>query len=372
MSFLDIYNKYENFDFLDFFSKVNLNDVKNTFHKETLSSYDLVVLLSNKSDVFLEELAQKARSISLRNFGKVIFLYTPMYIADYCVNECSYCGFNARNAASRKKLSLYEIKKEAEYIHSTGINHVLVLTGESRIESPVQYIKDAVKILKKYFSSISIEIYPLEKEEYKMLIDIGVDGLTIYQEVYDKKMYDKVHISGPKKNYLFRMETPERAASVGMRTINIGILLGISDWQKEIFFLAEHARYLEDKFPSSEISVSIPRIRPQVSGFTAPYEINDKDFAKIIIILRLFLPRAGITISTRENAYLRDNLISLGITRMSAGSTTVVGGHGSSKNNSSEKTLPQFQIFDERSVDEMKNMIILKGYQPVLKDWMNL
>jgi 2-iminoacetate synthase len=236
--------------------------------------------------------------------------------------------------------------------------------------SPLSYIKDCIRILKKYFSSISIEIYALKEDEYASLIAEGVDGLTLYQETYDETVYDRVHEAGPKKDYFFRLDAPERAAKSGMRNINIGVLLGLNDWRKEIFFLGLHAKYLFDNFCDAEIGVSLPRLRPHAGGRKIGCAVSDKNLAQAIIALRIFLPRLGISLSTRESVELRNNLLPLGITRMSAASSTQVGGHTIEPHE--ELNTPQFQIADKRDVEEMKAMLASKGYQPVLKDWMQI
>jgi 2-iminoacetate synthase len=325
-------------------------------------------LLSVEAEKDLEEMAKKAHGITLRNFGKTVQLYTPLYLSNYCENLCVYCGFNKGSSVKRRKLSAEELEKEAEFIASRGLRHILVLTGESRKESPVSYIKDCVRVLKRYFSSISIEIYPLAEEEYRGLIEEGVDGLTIYQETYDEETYKRVHPEGPKKDYRYRLEAPERALKAGMRTVNIGVLLGLSEWREEALRMGLHAKYLQDKFTDAEISISVPRIRPQVEDFKSPFRVTDKNITQIILALRIFLPRVGITLSTREDPKLRENLLPLGVTRMSAGSTTAVGGHtiDSDAGNGSV----QFEISDKRDVEEVKRMLLEKGYQPVLKDWM--
>ncbi len=327
-------------------------------------------LLSPAAEEHLEEMAQEAHDITLRHFGRTMQLYTPMYLSNYCDNSCVYCGFNSNNAIKRKKLSLEEVKKEAAAIASTGLKHILILTGESREMSPVSYIKECVKILRDYFSSISIEVYPLQEEEYRELIIEGVDGLTIYQETYDETLYSALHGCGPKRDFYFRLNAPERGARAGMRTINIGSLLGLSDWREDIFLTGLHAKYLQDKFPDVEIGISVPRIRQQVSGFKAPYVVSDKNIVQIIVSLRIFLPRIGITISTREDAHFRENLIPIGATRMSAGSMTRVGGRIVTQQE--REGVEQFEILDKRSVEEIKRMLEAKNYQPVLKDWARL
>ena len=364
MSFYERYLEYKNFDFETFFDRVSEQDIINTISKDRITELEFLMLLSQKASKYLEPMAQKARKLTIQNFGKVIFLYTPMYLANYCVNQCVYCGFNIANKINRKKLTLEEVEKEAQAISSTGLRHILILTGESRRESPVQYIKQCVEVLKKYFRSISIEVYPLEESEYKELIETGVDGFTIYQEVYNEEVYEKLHIKGPKRNYRYRLDAPERACRASMRSVNIGALLGLDDWRKEAFFTGIHAAYLQTRYPDTEISISLPRSRPQCGGFTPPYVVEDRDLVQIMLAQRLFMPRAGITISTRESQSFRDNLIGLGVTKMSAGSSTEVGGH--TQENKSEG---QFDINDRRGVEEIKQRIYEKGYQPVFKDW---
>lgn len=364
MSFYDEYSKYNNFDFSDFFRNITETDVLRAINKERLNPLDFLTLLSEKAETHLEEMAFRSKQLTLQHFGKVIFLYTPLYLANYCVNQCVYCGFNISNGIKRCKLTLEEVEKEAKAIAATGLKHILILTGESKVHSPVCYIKDCVQILKKYFTSITIEIYPLEESEYAELIQAGVDGLTIYQEVYDEKMYKAVHLKGPKSNYPFRLDAPERACSAFMRTVNIGALLGLEDWRKEAFFTGVHADYLQNKYTDTEISLSFPRLRPHAGEFQPACIVSDKNLVQIMLASRLFLPRSGITISTRESASLRDNLLGLGVTKMSAGSITEVGGH-----NEKGESEGQFEISDTRSVEEMKTMLYNRGYQPVFKDW---
>lgn len=354
MSFYEVYSKYKNFKAVP----------------EDAGTRSFLKALSPEACASMEEMAETSRQLTLKNFGRTMQLYTPMYLSNYCENNCLYCGFNSDNDIERKTLSFEEVKKEAAFISGMGIRHILILTGESRQASPVSYIKDCVKILKDYFSSISIEIYPVTEAEYSDLISEGVDGLTVYQEVYDEDIYKRMHPSGPKSDYRFRLDAPERGARSGMRNVNIGALLGLNDWRKEAFALGLHAKYLQDNFPEVEIGVSLPRIRPQVKGFKAAYDVTDKDMVQIILALRIFLPRLGISISTRETARLRECLIPLGITRMSAGSTTNVGGHTAKVCDGKHSS--QFEISDDRTVEEIRAMLDKKGYQAVFKDWMNL
>ncbi|MDP3804083.1 MAG: 2-iminoacetate synthase ThiH [Candidatus Omnitrophota bacterium] len=370
MSYYEIYQRYKDNRWDALFGCVRKDEVERYAASDEQSERRLAALLSNAAESCLEDMARRAAELTLRNFGRTIQLYTPIYISNYCENECLYCGFNSNIDIERRRLAKEEIEKEADIIASSGLKHILVLTGESREMSPLSYIKDSVKILKKYFVSITIEIYPLTRDEYRELVTDGVDGLTIYQEVYDEKLYLKIHPAGPKRDYNFRLDAPERGASAGMRSVNIGTLLGLDDWRKEAFLTGLHAKYLQEKFPDVEVGVSVPRMRPHSGDFKAPFEVSDKNVVQIILALRLFLPRLGITLSTRESARFRENLIGLGVTRISAGSTTKVGGHTISVH--SESGSAQFEISDRRSVDEIKVMLESKGYQPVFKDWMHI
>ncbi len=364
MSYYDICTKLQHFDFEEFHKNVSKERVEEVLEKDFLCEEDFLVLLSPVAENYLEQMAQKANQITLRNFGKTVLLYAPIYISNYCENKCAYCGYNVENHIARKKLSLEEVEEEAKALRATGIKHIIVLTGESRFHSSVQYIKDSIKIMKKYFDSIAIEIYPLEEEEYRLLVDSGVDSLTIYQETYNPIKYDEIHLAGPKKVYRYRLETPERAARAGIRGMGVGALYGLDNWRREAYFSGLHAKYIQDNFPHMEISMSVPRIRPHAGSFTDIYDVTDKNLVQIMLAFKIFLPRAGINVTTRETAEMRDNLLPLGVTKMSAGVSTEIGGYSSI-----EKGEKQFEIADNRSVDEIKSMLISKGYCPICKDW---
>ncbi|MCT4606159.1 MAG: 2-iminoacetate synthase ThiH [Marinisporobacter sp.] len=367
MGFYDVYKKFKGFDYEGFFENVTELEVQRILNKNKIDIYDFLALLSPKAEIFLEEMAQKAQALSLQHFGKAIQLFTPMYIGNFCINRCAYCGFNVDNGIKRKKLSPEEIEREAISISKMGLKHILVLTGESPKDTPVSYIIEAVKILKKYFDSIGIEVYPLTQEEYEKVVAAGVDNLAVYQEVYNEEIYDGVHLSGPKKDYHFRLDTPERGCKAKMRNVNIGALLGLNEWRREGFISGLHANYLQNKYPDVCISMSPPRIRPHAGCFEDVYPVSDKNIVQYLLALRIFLPYMGITLSTRERESFRDHLIPLGVTKMSAGVTTEVGGHSVE-----DKGEGQFEISDGRSVDEMKEVILSKGYQPVFKDWMQI
>lgn len=367
MSFYQKYLEYRNFNFEQFYSNITEEQILRIINKDRIRELEFLALLSDKASKYIELMAQKSKKLTLQHFGKIVFLYTPLYVANYCVNQCVYCGFNVSNDIVRKKLSKDEVEREAKIISDTGLKHILLLTGESRTHSSVDYIKECVMILKKYFTSISIEVYPLETDEYRELIGIGVDGFTMYQEVYNEDIYSQIHLKGPKRNYRFRIDAPERACIAGMRSVNIGALLGLDDWRREAFFTGLHADYLQNKYPETEISVSMPRMRPHNGEFQPTVNVDDKSLVQIMLAFRLFMPRVGITLSTRECAEFRDNLIGLGVTKMSAGSSTEVGGHALST-----KSEGQFDICDTRSVKQMTELIYSKGYQPVFKDWQQI
>jgi len=364
MSFYEVLREYGNMDLKSRLNEFSGQDVLSALNKDKLDNLDFMCLLSTAAVPFLKQMAQKANSITIQNFGKVVLLYTPIYVADYCVNECVYCSFNVKNEFKRKKLTMKELEAEACKISETGLKHVLILTGESREFTPVSYIEQCTRLLRRYFSSVSVEVYPMDTSEYESIIDAGVDGLTIYQEVYDEGIYDSLHISGPKKDYLYRLNAPERAALAGMRAVNIGALMGLNDFRSESFFTGMHAQYLQKKYWDVEVGVSLPRFRPYSGKFQPLGILSDRDFVQALLALRIFLPRCGISISTRENAVFRENILPIGITRMSAGVSTNVGGH-----TMPGETKAQFDISDRRSVKEIKEMLEQKGYQPIFVDW---
>jgi 2-iminoacetate synthase len=358
---------YEDFQPDTVFKQVGKKDVELALGKDTLGKNDFLALLSPAAENYIESMAQKAHQLTVQNFGKVIQLYTPMYLSNFCSNQCLYCGFNTHNQITRKQLSLEEVEKEASEIAKTGLKHILILTGGARKIATPEYIKHCVHIIANYFTSICIEVYELETEEYDELIKAGVDCLTIYQETYNTRLYKTLHPKGPKQNFEYRLTAPDRAAKAGIRSINIGALLGLDDWRREAFLTGLHGDYIQRCFPEVELGVSLPRIKSHEGSFQPSHVVTDRNFVQIMLAFRLFLPRAGITISTREPALFRDNIIRLGATKMSAGSSTKVGGW-----TSGDKDTGQFDISDHRSVQEIKEQIQSLGYQPVFKDWQSI
>lgn len=348
--------------------KISALQVQRSLTKGSPEPEDLWVLLSPAAGGFLEEMAGRARRLTLQHFGRSVSLFVPLYLANYCTNQCVYCSFNTKNRIPRKRLSLAEVAAEGEAIAETGIRHLLLLTGESRAMSGPEYLQACVRELRPRFASLGLEVYPLAEEEYKELILAGIDSLTMFQEVYDERRYTEVHPGGPKANYHYRLNAPERACRAGMAEVTLGALLGIGDWRREAFMTALHGRYLQRHYPEVQVSFSLPRMRPHVGEFQPLSPVSDRNLVQILLAYRLFLPWAGITISTREEASLRDALVPLGITRMSAGSLTSVGGYAGSRNPEST----QFEIADERSVAEIIAMLHRHGYQPILCDWLNM
>lgn len=323
-------------------------------------------ILSDPRPETLEALAQDARRITEQNFGRTIALYAPIYLSNYCSSHCTYCGFHSMNKIERVKLTMDEARKEMEQVHSTGIRNVLMLTGESYKFTPVSYLKDAATVAKDFFQGIAIEVHPMLTSEYKELFEAGIDGVTIYQETYDRDRYAEVHLSGYKKNYDYRRETPARAAAAGMRQISMGILLGLSQVAKDVYELFTHLRELEKAFPGVEYSVSFPRLRTIKGREFALCDVNDQNFIKIICMTRILFPRVGINLSTREEPRLRDHLLGIGITKISAGSNTAVGGYTIK---SADEQDPQFDTEDKRSVEEVVAMVKRQGFDPVFTDW---
>ncbi|MFH2091332.1 MAG: 2-iminoacetate synthase ThiH [Pseudomonadota bacterium] len=365
MPFLDQVIEFETFDFQAYLDAVTQSDVQASLQKELLTPFDLLNLLSQTAEEYLEPMAQKAQQITRQYFGKTISLYAPLYISDFCSNHCTYCGFNCATDFRRTKLTLDQIDAEAKVIADMGIRHILVLTGEAPAKTPLTYLEDAVKIMKRYFSSIALEIFPMDTADYRVLNEAGADSLTVYQETYDRNIYKEVHLKGRKADYSYRLTTPDRGAAAGFRAVNIGALFGLGDPRIEAFMAGLHARYLERTYPHVEVSLSLPRMTKAEGGIEPKNVLSDIGFVQTMLAWRIFMPRLGLTISTRESAQFRDKLIHLGATRFSAGSKTDVGGYALK----AQDATVQFEITDTRSVDQTIQMIRDSGYQPVFKDW---
>lgn len=344
-------------------------DVQRVLSGTRVTPEGFAALLSPAAAPHLERMARLAHETTVRQFGKTMRLFTPLYLSNHCANHCRYCGFNAKNTITRSKLTVEEAVREGEAIAATGLRHVLLLTGEHERKAGVDYLEQCIKALAPLFPSVSLEVFPMSEEDYRRMVRAGADGLTLFQETYDPELYAELHPAGPKRDYAYRLDAPERAARAGMRAIGIGALLGLGPWRREAFLAGLHAHYLQNNYPGIEISLSLPRMRPHTGSFEPAHPLNDTDLVQTMLALRLFLPQAGITISTREPAELRDNLLPLGVTRMSAGVSTAVGGHAK---DAAERGEGQFEISDPRSVREVCAMLRARGWQPVFKDWVPL
>lgn len=333
--------------------------------KDVLQPADFLILLSPAAQPHLEALARKARELTLRYFGRAVNIFTPLYISDICTNQCRYCGFNAKNRQPRRHLSVDEAYAEAKAIADLGFQHILLLTGDAPKLSSPQYIASVARRIKPLFASIGIEVYSLTQAEYALLLEAGVDSMTMFQETYNPELYAWLHPVGPKHDYAFRLNAPERAAAAGMRSLGLGALLGLESFEQDAFATGLHAWWLQRRFPGVEVSVSIPRICPHEGEFEVQHAVDDRHLAQYVTAIRCFLPRAGITCSSRESAFMRDHLVPLGVTRVSAGVSTAVGGRATED----RRNPGQFEITDRRSLAEMTAALAGIGYQAVLKDW---
>lgn len=341
-------------------------DVKEALAAETCSVDNFKALLSPAALPFLEEIAQKAQKETRKHFGNSVAIFTPLYIANYCENYCVYCGFNCHNKIKRAQLNAEEIEKEMQAIAETGLEEVLILTGESPNKSSVEYIGEACKIAKKYFKLIGLEVYPMDSKDYAYLHECGADVVTVFQETYNSDKYKTLHLGGRKRIFPYRLNAQERAIMGGMRGVGFAALLGLDDFRKDALATGMHAYLLQKKYPHAEIAFSCPRLRPIINNDKInPKDVHEPQLLQIICAYRIFMPFASITISTRECERFRDNIIQIAATKISAGVNVGIGGHSQEE----EKGDEQFEISDGRSVDEIYQMIEDNGMQPVMTDY---
>lgn len=347
------------------FSAFSQEDVRRALDAESLAPDDFAALLSPAAEPFLEEMAARAQRETRKHFGNAVMMFTPLYIANHCENYCIYCGFNCHNKIRRAKLTMEEVENELKAISATGLQEILILTGESRSMSPVDYIGDACQLAAKYFRVVGVEIYPLNSDEYAHLHACGVDYVTVFQETYDSDKYETLHLGGHKRIFPYRFNAQERALMGGMRGVGFAALLGLSDFRKDAFATGLHAYLLQRKYPHAEIAFSCPRLRPIINNDKInPRDVHERQLLQVICAYRLFMPFASITISTRERAGFRDNIIQIAATKISAGVSTGIGEHsGDSKGDE------QFEISDPRSFDEVYQSILDGGMQPVMADY---
>lgn len=364
MNFCDIYKEIDYNSIPNEIYKKNDSDVLTALEKDLLTHDDFIALISPAAEKHIEAMAVRAHQITMRRFGNTMGLYAPLYVSNECTNRCVYCGFNRDNRIKRVTLSIDDALKEADIIYDSGIRDILLVSGEAPHIVSTDYLKDLISKLAKKFSSIAVEIYPMSADGYSELVQSGCDGLTIYQETYDEALYEKLHRGGKKRDFMFRLETPDRGGSAKIRRLGIGILMGLCDWRVDGAMLGAHAEYLIKKYWTSKVSVSFPRLRPALGGFRPLYPISDKNLVQIVTAFRIFKHDIGLVISTRERPELRDNMLPLGITQMSAGSKTNPGGYSIDLDSSE-----QFEVIDKRTTSEVSEMLQKAGYDPVFKDW---
>ena len=347
----------------DIYSKSS-NDVVRALESDQLTVDHFKALISPAASPYLEEMAQQSRMKTLRRFGRTIQMYVPLYLSNECTNFCIYCGFNHENSVSRLTLNSAQILEEVEAIKKLGFEHLLLVTGEHPVKAGFSYLKDTIRLLKEHFKLISIEVAPMDTEQYKELVDLGLNSVYIYQETFHEKRYNVYHPKGKKANFRYRLETPERLGQAGAYKTGLGCLLGLENWRTDSFFTALHLDFLRRNYWRTKYSIAFPRLRPHVGSFQPNSIISDRELVQLICAYRLFDENVELSLSTRESAEFRDRLVHMGITTMSAGSSTEPGGYAN-KN----RSLEQFSINDARSPEEVKNQIQAAGYEAIWKDW---
>ena len=356
------------------YNSYTAEDVRKALQHECCTVEDFKALLSPSAEPFLEEMAEKARLETRKHFGNTVYLFTPLYIANYCENYCVYCGFNCYNDIKRMKLNTAQIEKEMKVIADSGMEEILILTGESRSASGVEYIGEACKLARKYFRMVGLEIYPVNTDEYAYLHECGADYVTVFQETYDSVRYEQLHLMGHKRVFPYRVDAQERALMGGMRGIACSALLGLSDFRKDALASALHVYYLQRKYPHAEISLSCPRLRPIINNDRInPLDVHEKQLCQVLCAYRIFLPFCNITVSSRESESFRNGIVKICATKISAGVSTGIGDHESKytgNENSSAQGDEQFEINDNRSFSQMYKDMSAEGLQPVLNDYL--
>lgn len=349
-------------------------DVRSALSHENCTVEDLKALLSPAAEPFLEKMAERARLETQKHFGNTVYLFTPLYIANHCENYCVYCGFNCYNDIRRMKLDSAQIEHEMKIIAESGMEEILILTGESRAQSSVEYIGEACRLARKYFKMVGVEIYPVNTDEYRYLHECGVDYVTVFQETYDSDRYEQLHLMGHKRVWPYRFDAQERALMAGMRGVAGSALLGLSDFRKDALASALHMYYLQRKYPHAEISLSCPRLRPIVNNDAIdPLDVHEKQLCQVICAYRIFMPFCGITVSSRESESFRNGIVKIAATKVSAGVSTGIGDHESKytgNKDAADSGDEQFEINDGRSFQKMYEDMSGEGLQPVLNDYL--
>lgn len=356
------------------YTKYTAKDVQTALEHTTCTIDDFKALLSPAAEPFLEQMARRASEETSRHFGNTVYLFTPLYIANYCENYCVYCGFNCYNNICRMKLTPEQIEHEMKVIAQSGMEEILILTGESRSKSDVHYIGEACRLARKYFRMVGLEIYPVNTDEYRYLHECGADYVTVFQETYDPDRYEQLHLMGHKRVWPYRFDAQERALKGGMRGVAFSALLGLSDFRKDALASALHVYYLQRKYPHAEMSLSCPRLRPIINNDKInPLDVHERQLCQVLCAYRIFLPFVGITVSSRESAEFRNGIVKIAATKVSAGVSTGIGDHESKysgKEQDGERGDEQFEIDDSRSLEKMYRDISDEGLQPVLNDYL--
>lgn len=365
MQFLDVFNNHPWEAERENIYGMSFREVETALgRKGSRSLDDFKALISPAAAPYLEQMAIQSQAATLKRFGRTIQMYVPLYLSSHCANDCVYCGFKHANPLERKVLSEEEIVREAQSIKALGFDHLLAVTGESAAHAGVDYFEKALDILSKYFSHLSLEVQPLEQEQYERLMSKGLNTVLVYQETYNRRAYERYHTRGNKSRFDYRLATPERLGRAGVYKVGVGALMGLEDWRADSFFTALHLQYLKKSFWKTKFSISFPRLRPAQGAFVPPFTVTDKELAQLICAYRLFDEDVELSLSTRESPRFRDNVIKFGITTVSAGSSTRPGGYADKG-----QSLEQFAISDDRTPLEVADIIRRQGYEPVWKDW---
>jgi len=363
-TFENIFDKYDWNSVMESILSKTSNDVERALASDKRDLEDFKALISPAAKPYIEQMAQLSHRLTKKRFGNTIQMYAPMYLSNECQNICTYCGFSFTNKIPRRTLTDDEILKEVAFLKNKGYDHILLVTGEANRTVGVDYINNAIKLIKPHFSNITIEVQPLDQHEYELLIDNGLYAVLVYQETYHREEYKKHHPKGKKSNFSYRLDTPDRLGKAGIHKIGLGALFGLEDWRADSFFTALHLKYLQKNYWKTKYSISFPRLRPHSGGLEPKVEMTDPDLVQLICAYRLFDEDVELSISTRESEVFRNNIVQLGITSISAESKTNPGGYAVEP-----QSLEQFEISDERSTEEVTAMLKEQGLEVVWKDW---
>ncbi len=365
-NFKELFDQYNWDETLSGILSKTPQEVEFALAKDKIDLEDFKALISPAGKPFLEEMVQRSHQLTRKRFGNTIQMYAPMYLSNECQNICTYCGFSFTNKIPRRTLTNEEILKEVGFLKSKGYDHILLVTGEANRTVGVDYISNAMQLIRKHFSNITIEVQPLDQDEYERLVADGLYAVLVYQETYHREEYKKHHPKGKKSNFDYRLETPDRLGRAGIHKIGLGALFGLEDWRADSFFTALHLKYLQKTYWQTKYSISFPRLRPHSGGLEPKVEMTDSDLVQLIAAYRILDEDVELSISTRESEVFRNNIVQMGITSMSAESKTNPGGYVVEK-----QSLEQFEISDERSTEEIAKMLQKQGLEAVWKDWEN-